>query len=108
MRAVILAVLLAWAAFGSAIAAGNRDHSASAASAFGKTGKERLSDKGSDEQRVDDCKVPVSKRTRARPTACPWEVQTSTGEPSIAAPSSLGPVSADLTPGFGLNPRATQ
>jgi hypothetical protein len=34
------------------------------------TGKERLSDKASDEQRVDDCKVPPSRRTRPRPTDC--------------------------------------
>ena len=38
-----------------------------------KTAKERLSDKASDEQRVDDCKVPAARRTRPRPTACPWE-----------------------------------
>ena len=37
------------------------------------TAKERLSDKASDQQRVDDCKVPPAKRTRARPTACPWD-----------------------------------
>ena len=40
------------------------------------TGKERLSDKASDEQRVDDCKVPAARRTRARPTACPWDAGT--------------------------------
>jgi hypothetical protein len=38
--------------------------------AVGKTGKERLSDKASDEQRVNDCKVPLAKRTRDRPTSC--------------------------------------
>ena len=38
-----------------------------------KTGKERLSGKDSDEQRVDDCKVPPERRTRPRPTACPWK-----------------------------------
>jgi hypothetical protein len=37
-----------------------------------RTGKERLSDKGSDEQRVDDCKVPPERRTRPRPTDCPF------------------------------------
>ncbi len=37
------------------------------------TGKERLTDKGSDEQRVDDCNVPVAERTRKRPTRCPWD-----------------------------------
>jgi hypothetical protein len=39
-------------------------------SAAPKTGKERLTDKASDEQRVDDCKVAQSQRTRERPTAC--------------------------------------
>jgi hypothetical protein len=37
----------------------------------GKTGKERLTDKASDEQRVNDCKVPPNRRTRQRPTNCP-------------------------------------
>jgi hypothetical protein len=35
-----------------------------------RTGKERLSDKPSNEQRVDDCKVPPARRTRPRPTTC--------------------------------------
>jgi hypothetical protein len=39
--------------------------------AIGRTSKERLSDKGSYEQRVDDCKVPLERRTRERPTGCP-------------------------------------
>jgi hypothetical protein len=37
----------------------------------GRTGKERLTDKASDEQRVNDCKVPPNRRTRQRPTDCP-------------------------------------
>lgn len=36
------------------------------------TGKERLGDKASDEQRIDDCKVPPERRTRPRPDACSW------------------------------------
>lgn len=36
----------------------------------GRTGKERLTDKASDEQRVNDCKVPPAGRTRPRPTEC--------------------------------------
>jgi hypothetical protein len=36
-----------------------------------RTGKERLTDKASDEQRVNDCKVPPTRRTRQRPTTCP-------------------------------------
>jgi hypothetical protein len=40
-----------------------------------RTGKERLGNKWSDEQRVDNCKVPPDKRgTRARPNACPWDL----------------------------------
>jgi hypothetical protein len=35
-----------------------------------RTGKERLTDKAADEQRVDDCKVPLARRTRERPTDC--------------------------------------
>jgi hypothetical protein len=36
-----------------------------------ETLKERLSDKASDQQRVDDCKVPADKRGDSRrPTAC--------------------------------------
>jgi hypothetical protein len=38
-----------------------------------KTGKERLSDKASDEQRQDDCKVPAARRTKARPANCRGE-----------------------------------
>jgi hypothetical protein len=35
-----------------------------------RTGKERLTDKAADEQRVDDCKVPKARRTRERPSEC--------------------------------------
>lgn len=36
------------------------------------TGKERLGRKWSDEQRIDNCHVPLDKRgTRKRPSACP-------------------------------------
>jgi hypothetical protein len=36
-----------------------------------KTGKERLGDKASDEQRIDNCKVPPERRGRtARSTSC--------------------------------------
>jgi hypothetical protein len=35
------------------------------------TGKERLGEKWTDEQRIDNCKVPVDKRgTKPRPDAC--------------------------------------
>jgi hypothetical protein len=36
------------------------------------TGKERLGKKWMDEQRIDNCKVPVDKRgTKLRPSTCP-------------------------------------
>ncbi len=36
------------------------------------TGKERLGPKWTDEQRIDNCHVPVDKRgSRRRPSACP-------------------------------------
>jgi hypothetical protein len=39
-----------------------------------ETLKERLSDKASDEQRVDNCHVPPEKRgTKKRPDACPTQ-----------------------------------
>lgn len=41
-----------------------------------KTGKERLSSKASDEQRVDNCKVPPALRgTTARPDTCEGKPQ---------------------------------
>jgi hypothetical protein len=43
-----------------------------------ETLKERLSDKASDEQRVNDCKVPPEKRTRVRPTDCGSAVMSAT------------------------------
>ena len=36
------------------------------------TGKERLGPKWTDEQRIDNCRVPIEKRgSKPRPTACP-------------------------------------
>jgi hypothetical protein len=36
------------------------------------TGKERLGPKWTDEQRIDNCKVPIDKRgARPRPASCP-------------------------------------
>jgi len=41
----------------------------------GRTGKERLGNKWSDEQRIDNCKVPAEKRgTKPRPDTCPPEL----------------------------------
>lgn len=73
MRLVLLVVPFVSMALASSLAASD-DHLLFAASDGAKTGKERLSDKGSDEQRVDDCKVPQARRTRARSTTCPWDV----------------------------------
>ncbi len=69
-RLVLLGVLLAGGALGPVRAMGG-EHAASGVFAAAKTGKERLSDKASDEQRVTDCKVPQARRTRPRPAACP-------------------------------------
>ncbi|MFE0759046.1 hypothetical protein ACFW16_34120 [Inquilinus sp. NPDC058860] len=39
-----------------------------------RTGKERLGDKASDEQRVDNCKVPPDRRgPKPRPNGCPHD-----------------------------------
>lgn len=68
MHYAALVLLLAGLAPGPVMAAVAPDPSAAPATV--RTGKERLSDKASDEQRVDDCKVPPAQRTRARPTSC--------------------------------------
>lgn len=73
MRLALLIVPFVSLALASSLAA-DYGHQPSAALGLSKTGKERLSDKGSDEQRVDDCKVPQARRNRPRPTACPWEL----------------------------------
>ena len=72
IRRMILAIALLGTA-PAPVAAADRGRPAPSGFAAGRTGKERLSDKGSDEQRMDDCKVPPARRTRARPTACPWD-----------------------------------
>ncbi len=79
MRAIVTLVLfgcLLIAAAGQAV-----EHEAERAAAPSrpmalKTGKERLGEKATDEQRVNDCKVPPGRRTRSRPTACPWDTQS--------------------------------
>ena len=74
MRAIVLPMLLGvvlWVPPGHAAERGRPE--APAPTTPAKTGKERLGDKASDEQRVSDCKVPPKRRTRPRPTACPWE-----------------------------------
>lgn len=50
-----------------------------------ETLKERLSDKASDEQRVNDCKVPPERRSaKSRPVDCPRDADR--GAPSGQAP----------------------
>jgi hypothetical protein len=49
-----------------------------------KSLKERLSDKASDEQRVDNCRVPLDRRgTKPRPD-CPEQRQDATSPPPAA------------------------
>jgi hypothetical protein len=70
---LILTGLLAGVAAAPAFqASGGSQHSRATLTAA-KTGKERLTDKGSDEQRLDDCKVPEARRTKARPANCRGE-----------------------------------
>src|SRR5471030_1559487 len=66
----ILIALLAGGAAAPAVPASKGYQHPDTILAATKTGKERLSDKGSDEQRQDDCKVPQVRRTKARPANC--------------------------------------
>ena len=63
MRSLTFLLMLAYLVGGACAPAHADDHPV-------RTGKERLSDKGSDEQRVDDCKVPPERRSHPRPTDC--------------------------------------
>lgn len=76
MRTIVMSVLLGTVLAAAAVQAAESGPPATAptSSIVLKTGKERLSDKATDEQRVDDCKVPPERRTVARPIACPWDV----------------------------------
>jgi len=69
VRPIVLTLLLASLTFGSVIGFA-RDRPVNAMLAAAKTGKERLGDKASDEQRVNDCKVPETRRTRVRSADC--------------------------------------
>lgn len=64
-----LAILIAGSLLGPVMAADPVQPSVASTAAV-KTGKERLTDKASDEQRVNDCKVAQARRTRPRPTTC--------------------------------------
>ena len=69
MRATIAAFLLGCAFAANALAT-EPERPAPAPLAAAKTAKERLGAKATDEQRLDDCKVAVGRRTRPRPTKC--------------------------------------
>ena len=78
MRAIIASILLGCSVVGGSTRASRYDAEPSAAPTPPvalKTGKERLGEKATDEQRMDDCNVPSGRRTRARPTACPWDIE---------------------------------
>ena len=70
----ILALLLSSVFLATVVLTAEPERAAVPTSQKVLTGKERLSDKASDEQRVDDCKVAPGRRIRARPTTCPWDV----------------------------------
>jgi hypothetical protein len=82
MRAIIAFVMLGCIAAAGSAQASQYEAGPSTAPAQPtalKTGKERLGEKATDEQRVDDCQVPSGRRTRERPTACPWDVESQAG-----------------------------
>ena len=70
MQPIAVAIIIATLSYGptSVIAADSSGQAKVLAPV--RTGKERLTDKASDEQRVDDCKVPLARRTRQRPGDC--------------------------------------
>jgi len=79
MRTIIAPILLACALIAGSAEAVEHQAERSAAptpTTVLKTGKERLGEKATDEQRMDDCKVPPGRRTWARPTACPWDARS--------------------------------
>ena len=72
MNPIVLAALLGCVLAASAQGQ-DRDRTAPAPPPVLKSAKERLGDKASDEQRVNDCKVPPDRRTQQRPASCPWD-----------------------------------
>jgi hypothetical protein len=81
LTVVLVATLAASAAVAhaqpSAGASGDASAQAAATQPSGpaRTGKERLGEKWSDEQRVDNCKVPPDKRgPKPRPENCPEDL----------------------------------
>ena len=67
-------LVVAWAALGFFAPGARADGEASPVQAI-RTAKERLGGKASDEQRVDNCKVPPAMRgPKPRPDECQYEV----------------------------------
>jgi hypothetical protein len=70
--ASLLAISLAWPAIAQNGSPPDRPIPDPATSPRTLTGKERLGRKWMDEQRIDNCNVPIDKRgSRPRPSACP-------------------------------------
>lgn len=68
----LLTISLAWPAIAQNGSPPDQSISDPETSARALTGKERLGRKWMDEQRIDNCNVPVDKRgSRPRPSACP-------------------------------------
>ncbi|SAL13425.1 hypothetical protein AWB67_00242 [Caballeronia terrestris] len=71
MRVVLCAVLVAMTGSSMAVATQQESAASDAESQAPKTLKERLGDKASDDQRVDNCKVPAERRgSKSRPDEC--------------------------------------
>ena len=71
MRAFGRMLLAAWLGIGFAMPASSQQAKRDRADAKVLTGKERLGPKWTDEQRIDNCNVPVDKRgSKPRPSAC--------------------------------------
>ena len=69
--ASLLALSLAWPAIAQNGSPPDRPASDQASSPRTLTGKERLGRKWMDEQRIDNCNVPIAMRgTKPRPSAC--------------------------------------
>jgi hypothetical protein len=67
----LLLFTFAWVALHGGAYAGEASAPAAASAAEPKTLKERLGDKASDEQRVDNCHVPADRRgTKLRSDSC--------------------------------------
>ena len=72
LLALLLVLSLAWPAAAQSGSPPDRPAADPAASPRTLTGKERLGRKWMDEQRIDNCNVPIGKRgSKPRPSICP-------------------------------------